>query len=104
MSSENEHVSLPRLYGAPDTSRRRMAAMATETPMGPDDLPIESSRSAEEQALALELFPRAYTSQVLDAAALREASRAARTPDAQLRARPLNLRALAGRLLRPKGH
>ena len=105
MSTDNEHLSLPHLYGAPAHTPRRMAAPTTPTPLGPDDLPIETYRTPEDQAMALELFPRAYTSQVVEAGARPfNTNRSAPAASPQLRPRPLLLRALAGRLMRPKGH
>jgi hypothetical protein len=105
VSTDKDHLSLPRLYGAPPHANRRLAAQPSPTPIGPDDLPIERFRSPEEQQQALELFPRAYTSQVIEAGPA--PFRSQRTPEhgsPQLRGRPLLLRALAGRLRRPKGH
>ncbi len=102
MSTDKDHLSLPHLYGAPAHGLRRMAADSSQPPLGPDDLPIETFRSAEDQALALHLFPRAYTSQVMQAGA--QAGPPPGTGQVQLQARPLLLRALAGRLLRPRGN
>lgn len=105
MSNDKDHQSLPRLYGAPAHTPRRVAANPSPAPIGPDDLPIERFRSPEEQQQALELFPRAYTSQVIEAGAqpFRTTTPASLRPG-ELRGRPLLLRALTGRLLRPKGH
>jgi hypothetical protein len=104
VSTDKDHLSLPHLYGAPATPRR-MAVEPSPTPIGPDDLPIERFRSPEEQAQALELFPRAYTSQVIEAGPRPfQSSRPSPRREPELRGRPLLLRALAGRLMRPKGH
>jgi hypothetical protein len=103
VSTDKDHLSLPRLYGAPPHGPRRMAAPPSDAPKGPDDLPIETYRSPEDQAMAMELFPRSYTSQVLEAGP-RPARMTASHHQAQLQGRPLILRALAGRLMRPKGH
>ena len=105
MSTDTEHQSMPQLYGAAAHGPRRMATVHSEPPVCPDDLPLEHFRSSEERALALQLFPRSYSSQVVEAPpmAYGETSRAGEA-DAVLRGRPLLLRALAGRLLRTKGH
>jgi len=103
VSADDDHLSLPHLYGAPAHTPRRMASLATPAPIGPDDLPIETYRTPEDQALAIELFPRAYTSQVVEAGA-RPFHSTPMSSAPQLHARPLLLRALAGRLMRPKGH
>lgn len=101
MSSDKEHVSLPRLYGAPAHTPRRFAAALTERPLGPDDLPIENLRTAEESALASELVAREFTRRAIGVMADPETTAQA-APG--LRPRPLLLRTLAGRLLRPNGH
>jgi len=101
VSSDKEHDSLPRLYGAPAHTPRRFAAALTERPLGPDDLPIENLRTAEESALASELFAREFTRRAIGVMADPETT----TPTVPgLRPRPLRLRALAGRLLRANGH
>ena len=105
MSTVKDNLSLPHLYGAPAHTPRRLSTDPVEAPLGPDDLPIERHRSAEDQALALQLFPRSYASQVMEAGArLDGTQRTATTARPQLNGRPLILRALAGRLMRPKGY
>ena len=105
MSTDTEHLSMPQLYGAPAHGPRRMATVLAEPSASPDDLPLERSRSPEERALALQLFPRSYTSEVMSAPPLGYgATPMAPDADAVLRGRPLLLRALAGRLLRTKGN
>ncbi len=101
VSTDKEHLSLPRLYGnAPQTSRR-MAVVPSEPPLGPDDLPIENYRSPEDSALAHQLFPRSYNGLGTDASALVRPTEMA-TDRPLLWGRPTQLRALAGRLLRPR--
>ena len=104
MSTDPEHLSPPLLYGAAAHGPRRMATVRSEPSASPDDLPIENSRSPDERALALQLYPRAYTSQVMEAAPMGHArARPSDVADGVLRGKPLLLRALAGRLLRAKG-
>jgi hypothetical protein len=105
VSTEKELLALPRLYGAPAHTLRRTAAIPTEPAIGPDDLPIENYRSPEDQALALEMFPRAYTAHSIDTRPRppRPMESSTHRP-AQLLGKPLVLRALAGRLMRPKGN
>ena len=105
MSTDQEHVALPRLYGGPAYGLRRMAAVQSELPLCSDDLPIENYRSPEDQALATELLARAYVQQrgeagVRPAAAIDVQGNG----PPQLRGAPLLLRAIAGRLIRPTGH
>jgi hypothetical protein len=111
VSTDQEIRSMPRLYGAPAHTPRRMATLSTETGVGPDDLPIETYRTSEDQALALQLVPRAYSSQVRDGAPppIRQSDptgTAGQSTGGQsdLRGKPLLLRALGGVLMRPKGH
>jgi hypothetical protein len=79
-----------------------MAAVDSERPTGPDDLPMERYRSPEDHALATELFPRTYLSRPMTAPVMAGHEAEAGT-SGQLKARPLVLRALAGRLIRPRG-
>jgi hypothetical protein len=105
MSTDKEHLSLPRLYGAPAHTPRRMEISRPELPLCPDDLPIENYRSPEDHALALQLLPRAYAGRMADHGQQRPwAVRSAGHRDTELRAKPLLLRALGGRLMRPTEH
>ncbi|HEX7949989.1 MAG TPA: hypothetical protein VF494_06550 [Candidatus Limnocylindrales bacterium] len=91
MSSEEEHVAHPRLYGAPAYARPPLSIAPTPLPLDPDDLPIAAAQTPAEQRLAATLLARPYQS-VSPVRPVREAPR--------LEARPLRLRALAGRILR----
>jgi hypothetical protein len=103
VSSERDRSSLPTLYGAPAHRPRRMGLPEAQRPLGPDDLPIECYRSAEDDALVAELFPRAYTGRPASAVAVAE--RPALTPaPTVIRNRPVLLRVLAGRLMRPRSY
>jgi hypothetical protein len=110
VSTEQERSALPHLYGAP-AHRPRVNAPEPERPLGPDDLPIENVRSPEDEALATELFPRSYGTHAMDLVAVTtrpmsaaSTGTAVATAPPMLRARPLLLRALAGRLMRPRGN
>jgi hypothetical protein len=91
MSIEDEHIAHPRLYGAPAYARPPAAVAPTPLPLDPDDLPIAAAQTPAEQRLAESLQARPYQSVRL-APPVREEPR--------LEARPLFLRALAGRVLR----
>jgi hypothetical protein len=91
MSVEEEHVAHPRLYGAPAYARPPSAIPPTPLPLDPDDLPIAAAQTPEEQQLAETLLARPYQS-VSPTRTLRSEPR--------LEPRPLQLRALAGRILR----
>ena len=105
MSIDNEHLSLPRLYGAPAHTPRRMEISRPDQPICPDDLPIENYRSPDHTALALQLLPRMYAASAPDGGRRRPwSTRSAGDGGAELRGKPLLLRALGGRLMRPTEH
>lgn len=95
-----QHVALPKLYGAPAYARPPRPVAVVERPLDPDDLPIEAVQTPEERAIAASLPARAYI-----AGGTRLTGQGAAvpaTPQGQqptLHPRPLSLRALAGRIL-----
>ena len=97
MSIEEQHVALPKLYGAPAYARPPSLAATAEKPFDPDDLPIEAFQSEEDRAFAATLPARAWAPGGI--------SFEARQGDGHhderrtLRGRPLSLRTIAGRLL-----
>lgn len=97
MSTEEQHVALPKLYGAPAYARPAAPAPAGPRPFDPDDLPIEAFRSDDEQELVERLPARAWA----PGGAVIEGAAGTDRDDARpaLRPRPLNLRAIAGRFL-----
>ena len=88
MAIDEQHVALPKLYGAPAYARPPRPAAEVKRPFDPDDLPIEAVRTDEERELISTLPGDAFVK--------------ADGPSPELRPRPLSLRALAGRL-RPTG-
>ncbi|HUQ78137.1 MAG TPA: hypothetical protein VM427_04600 [Patescibacteria group bacterium] len=96
MAIDEQHVALPKLYGAPAYARPTITVETAPRPFDPDDLPIEAVQSDEERRIAASLPAHAYAP---GGAPLR-ADRTTRTdPDPALHPRPLSLRALAGRIL-----
>jgi hypothetical protein len=97
MSIEEQHVALPKLYGAPAYARPPSLAATVEKPFDPDDLPIEAFQSEEDRAFAATLPARAWAPGGI--------SIDGRQGDGHhderrtLRGRPLSLRTIAGRLL-----
>ena len=87
MAIDEQHVALPKLYGAPAYARPPRPAVDTPRPFDPDDLPIEAVRTDEERDL---LSTGADDAQDGNGGG-----------PAELRPRPLSLRALAGRLRGP---
>ena len=91
MSAEEEHVALPRLYGAPAYARPPLSITPTALPLDPDDLPIAAEQTPEERAVAERLLASPY--RVADGAAPTK-------PEPQPRPPPLLLGILADRILR----
>lgn len=60
MSSEEHHVALPKLYGAPAYARPPRPAEVIERPIDPDDLPLEFLRTADEHELASRMTGSAF--------------------------------------------
>src|SRR5262249_4243181 len=91
---EQQHVALPKLYGAPAYARPAPVVAATDRPFDPDDLPIEADMTEEDREIAASLPAHAYRP---GGAHLAPAKSTGAGP--QLMPRPLSLRALAGRLI-----
>jgi hypothetical protein len=97
---EEQHVALPKLYGAPAYARPPRPVAVEDRPLGPDDLPIEAIQTPEERELASALPAHAYAaggSRPTGQNAAYPATPSGQVP--QLRPKPLSLRALAGRIL-----
>jgi hypothetical protein len=60
VSTDEQHVALPQLYGAPAYARPPAVAVVGERPFDPDELPIEALRTDEEREFSSTLPPRAY--------------------------------------------
>ena len=95
MSIEEQHVALPKLYGAPAYARPIAMVDPAPRPFDRDELPIEAVMTDEERDIAEGMPARAYGSgpygPVMETAG--------NSGGATLRARPLSLRKIAGRLL-----
>jgi|GEM_PF-938898 hypothetical protein len=93
---EEQHVALPKLYGAPAYARPLRIVPDAERPFDPDDLPIEAVMTDEERELAANLPAHVYAPGGAHAG-----RRLAIAGEAEptLSPRPLSLRALAGRIL-----
>jgi hypothetical protein len=92
---DEQHVALPKLYGAPAYARPAPVAAVTPRPFDPDDLPIEAVQTDEEREIAASLPAHAYAP---GGAHPRSDLRSA-GDEPGLHPRPLSLRALAGRIL-----
>ena len=60
MAVDEQHVALPKLYGAPAYSRPSRPVEVTERPLDPDDLPIAAFQTDEEREIAETLGGRPY--------------------------------------------
>lgn len=60
MSTEEEHVAHPRLYGAPAYARPPSSITPTALPLDPDDLPLAVEQTPEERAVAELLLSATY--------------------------------------------
>lgn len=96
MAIEEQHVALPKLYGAPAYARPLRLVPDSPRPFDPDDLPIEAVMTDEERELAASLPAHAYAPGG-GLRILRNDRR--RNEEPALHPRPLSLRALAGRIL-----
>jgi hypothetical protein len=90
---DEQHVALPKLYGAPAYARPSRPAEVAQRPLDPDDLPIEAVMTDEERELAASLPARAWAPGDPEHGATES------DPAPSLMPRPLSLRALAGRIL-----
>ena len=97
MALDEQHIALPKLYGAPAYARPAPIVMDTPRPFDPDDLPIEAIQTPEERELAAKLPARFYRA----GGSLTQVDRlpAEEDADLSLNPRPLSLKALAGRIL-----
>ncbi|MFL5779228.1 MAG: hypothetical protein ACJ761_09820 [Chloroflexota bacterium] len=96
MPTDEQHVALPKLYGAPAYARPPTPASKPSRPFDPDDLPLEVEQTVEERDFAASLPARSYVT------SLSQNGGAASNGDAHhgLRPRPLSLRAIAGKLIK----
>ncbi|MFL5686637.1 MAG: hypothetical protein ACJ77D_11345 [Chloroflexota bacterium] len=95
MSIDEQHVALPKLYGAPAYARPPSYASTGDRPYDPDDLPIEAYQSEDDRAFAATLPARAWA----PGGALVAGADAGSSDQPHLKGRHLSLRSIAGRLL-----
>lgn len=114
MSIDEQHVALPKLYGAPAYARPPRPVEEQEKPVDLDDLPLTVEQTLEEQELTRSLPARTYLSSGagsspgrpssgrpspgVNAGSGRAGSGSGQAAVA-LQPRPFRLRALAGRIL-----
>ncbi len=97
MAMDEQHVALPKLYGAPAYARPVAPVAVAERPFDPDDLPIEAIQTDEEREIAASLPAHAWAPG--GSPLQKDRKHPAGDEEPQLHPRPLSLRALAGRIL-----
>jgi hypothetical protein len=100
VSIDQQHVALPRLYGAPAYARPTRVAATPDRPFDPDDLPIEALMSEEDRAFAASLPARAWAPGGVPVDGKGDGSSQDGISGPRLSGKPLNLRAIAGRLIK----
>jgi hypothetical protein len=93
---DEQHIALPKLYGAPAYARPLIVVAVAERPFDPDDLPIEAVQTDEEREIAASLPAQAYAP---GGAILHLVPRDRSDAELTLNPKPLSLRSLAGRIL-----
>jgi hypothetical protein len=93
---DEQHIALPKLYGAPAYARPAPVVNDTPRPFDPDDLPIEAAQTDEERELAASLPAHAFAP---GGAHPGTESHNGHDAHHELSPRPLSLRTLAGRIL-----
>ena len=96
MALDEQHIALPKLYGAPAYARPAPIVEETPRPFDPDDLPIAAVQTPEEREIAASLPAHTYA----PGGHLVAAGANGGHGEPKLSPRPLSLRALAGRILR----
>lgn len=99
LSIDEQHVALPKLYGAPAYARPAAVVAVSPRPFDPDDMPIEAFQTREDREFAAKLSVRAWSpgGSILDSTQERDAPPA--DADPTLHPQPLSLRSIAGKLL-----
>ncbi len=96
MATDEQHIALPKLYGAPAYARPPSGPTGEARPFDPDELPLEALQTDEDRGFAATIPARAYAQAGADPGRIGEGRR----DGSRLRGRPFKLRSIAGRLLR----
>ena len=96
MSIEEQHIALPKLYGAPAYGRPPRPTADLDRPFDPDELPLEAHRTDEEQEFVETLPASAYAPGGIS---LRRNGHGDTGTSTGLRPRSFSLRGIAGRFL-----
>jgi hypothetical protein len=97
---EQQHVALPKLYGAPAYGRPQIpVAVTAPRPFDPDELPIEAAMTDEEREFAASLPAIAYAPGGTD---LGRSGRVNMETEVRPLGRPFRLKSITGRLTRAR--
>ena len=96
MSIDEQHVALPKLYGAPAYARPAATVDPTPRPFDPDELPLEAVMTDEERDIAAELAGARLCDRAPASPRCRRPSR--RAVPLRIGARPFRLSSITGRL------
>ena len=101
MSIDEQHVALPKLYGAPAYARPPGPVATVARPFDPDDLPIDAYMTDDERDFASALPARAWApgGAIVEGRDDGHADDGRQQPRPGLRPRSLNLKTIAGKLL-----
>jgi hypothetical protein len=92
---DQQHVALPRLYGASPTARPAPVAKEAPRPFNPDEMPVAAELTEDERDLIEKLPPEAFRP---GGGYILGSDNEIRGEDAQRRRMPSFLRGLTGRL------
>jgi hypothetical protein len=101
VSIEEQHVALPKLYGAPAYARPAVPVATVPRPFDPDDLPIDAYQTEDEREFAATLPARAWApgGAIVDGRNAAGHAHDGHFQFAGLRPRALSLKTIAGKLL-----
>ena len=98
MSIDEQHIALPKLYGAPAYSRPAAPVAVTPRPLDPHDLPLVAHQNEDELEANASINARAYAAD--GTLSFGDDGGPSSTGASHLQPRSLSLRAIAGRLIR----
>jgi hypothetical protein len=101
LSIDEQHVALPKLYGAPAYARPVAPVATVPRPFDPDDLPIDAFMTEDEREFASTLPARAWApgGAIVENGPAGLAHDGHLQPPPGLRPRALSLKTIAGKLL-----
>ena len=101
VSIDEQHVALPKLYGAPAYARPSAPVATAPRPFDPDDLPIDAFRTEDEREFASGLPARAWApgGTIVDGQDAPTHAHDGHAKPSGLRPRALSLKTIAGKLL-----